>query len=626
MKLASKSRRKHYQQLRENHYDLIIIGGGISGAAIALDAVTRGMKVVLLEKQDFGFGASSRSTKLIHGGLRYLQSFQLKQVTHSGEERALLYENAPHLVTRRKMLIPFYKGGSFGKIRTAIGLRLYDYLAKVKADERQQIHSKSALLSLVPALTDQGLKGAGEYVEYVVDDARLTLEIIKKAMEKGAHCFNYLAAIDFNYDDKGYIEGVVARDQLTGNRYLIEGDFCLNATGAWRQSLLAPQDDHAIDSSTATVKDQSVKDQSSTDRSANNSLPDSAIKWIKGAHIVFDQTDFPLKEAVCIEIDPQEEGAESKRKKEMVMAIPYAGKTYVGVSQSEYEGNVDMPTISVSDQGYLLSAMQRFFPSLHLTSEMIESSWAGVMPIVAHKGASSKKGQPVSALLDEAENGLLTLMSGKLTGYRSLAQAVVDELASKIMTVKQRQFKPCQTAQLTVSGGDVGGSAGLDHFLQEAIKRGETLQLSEEESRALAIRYGSNVEHLFTIAEKATPEVLQGLPLLLYTQLYYSVTEEGVMTPCDFFIRRLGALYFDIDLVKNHRVAVVEWMARYFGWSIAEVKRYNAELEQALYQATHAVEDDRIVKITHQTDDNQSQNRISKDAEEVGTQKNEADV
>lgn len=626
MKLASKSRRKHYQQLRENRYDLIIIGGGISGAAIALDAVTRGMKVALLEKQDFGFGASSRSTKLIHGGLRYLQSFQLKQVTHSGEERALLYENAPHLVTRRKMLIPFYKGGSFGKIRTAIGLRLYDYLAKVKADERQQIHSKSALLSLVPALTDQGLKGAGEYVEYVVDDARLTLEIIKKAMEKGAHCFNYLAAIDFNYDDKGYIEGVVARDQLTGNRYLIEGDFCLNATGAWRQSLLASQDDHSIDSSTATVKDQSVKDQSSTDRSANNRLPDSAIKWIKGAHIVFDQTHFPLKEAVCIEIDPQEEGAESKRKKEMVMAIPYAGKTYVGVSQSEYEGNVDMPTISVSDQGYLLSAVQRFFPSLHLTSEMIESSWAGVMPIAAHKGASSKKGQSVSALLDEAKNGLLTLMSGKLTGYRSLAQAVVDELASKIMTVKQRQFKPCQTAQLPVSGGDIGGSAGLSHFLQEAIKRGEAVQLTAEESRALAMRYGSNVDQLLMIAEKATPEVLQGLPLLLYTQLYYSVTEEGVMTPCDFFIRRLGALYFDIDLVKNHRVAVVEWMARYFGWSIAEVKRYNAELEQAFYQATHAVEDDRIVKITHQTDDNQSQNIIGKDAEEVGTQKNEVDV
>lgn len=621
MKLASKSRRKHYQQLRENHYDLIIIGGGISGAAIALDAVTRGMKVVLLEKQDFGFGASSRSTKLIHGGLRYLQKLQLKQVTHSGEERALLYENAPHLVTRRKMLIPFYKGGSFGKIRTAIGLRLYDYLAKVKVDERQQIHSKSALLSLVPALTDQGLKGAGEYVEYVVDDARLTLEIIKKAMEKGAHCFNYLAAIDFNYDDKGYIEGVVARDQLTGNCYLIEGDFCLNATGAWRQSLLTSQNDHAIDSSTSALKDQSI-----IDHSVNDALSDSPIKWIKGAHIVFDQAHFPLKEAVCIEIDPQAEGSESKRTKEMVMAIPYAGKTYVGVSQSEYEGNVDRPTISVSDQGYLLSAMQQFFPSLNLTSEMIESSWAGVMPIAAHKAVSSKKDQPMGALLEEAENGLLTLMSGKLTGYRALAQAVVDELASKIMTVKQRQFKPCQTAQLPVSGGDVGGSAGLDHFLQEAIKRGETLQLTEEESRSLAIRYGSNVEHLFVIAEKATQEVLQGLPLLLYIQLYYSVTEEGVMTPCDFFIRRLGALYFDIDLVKNHRVAVVEWMAHYFGWSIAEVKRYNAELEQALYQATHAVEDDRIVKITHQTDDNQSQNRISKDAEEVGTQKNEVAV
>ncbi len=596
MKLASKSRRKHYRQLRENHYDLIIIGGGISGAAIALDAVTRGMKVALLEKQDFGFGASSRSTKLMHGGLRYLQTLQFKQVTQSGEERARLYENAPHLVTRRKMLIPFYKGGSFGKIRTAIGLRLYDYLAKVKTDERQQIHSKADILTLIPELTDQGLKGAGEYVEYVVDDARLTLEIIKKAMEKGAHCFNYLAAIDFNYDDKGYIEGVIAEDQLTGNHYLVEGDFCLNATGAWRQSLLSAKVLNHL-------SDDKVISEIDNAHSSESTIQPQKLKWIKGAHIVFDQKHFPLKEAVCIEIDPQEEKAESKRKKEMVMAIPYAGKTYVGVHHSEYEGNVDRPTISVSDQGYLLSAIQRFFPSLHLTSEMIESSWAGVMPIFSKDGATKSSSKQ---LLEESENGLLTLMSGKLTGYRTLAQSVVDLLVSKIMAIKQRQFKPCQTATLPVSGGEIGGSAGLHHFLEESVQRGLSLQLTESESRTLAMRYGSNIELLWDIAEKATTEAQQGLPLFLYLQLYYGVTEEGVMTPCDFFIRRLGALYFDIDLVKNHRVAVVEWMARYFGWSIAEIKRYNAELEQALYQATHAVEDDRVVKITHQTEHNES--------------------
>ena len=172
MTLSSKKRRENLQSLQMNHYDLVIIGGGITGAGIALDAVTRGMKVALVDKGDFGSGASSRSTKMIHGGLRYLQKLQLRTVSKAGKERALLFENAPHLVWREKMLLPIYKGGTLGKLTTSIGLKVYDYLIDAKRDERRTMLSSKALLEKVPDIRTEGLRGAAEYVEHRAVDAR----------------------------------------------------------------------------------------------------------------------------------------------------------------------------------------------------------------------------------------------------------------------------------------------------------------------------------------------------------------------------------------------------------------------------------------------------------------------
>jgi len=173
MTFSARNRSQYIQQLKDEAFDLLVIGGGITGAGIALDAVTRGLKVCLIEKLDFASGTSSRSTKLIHGGLRYLKQFEFGIVREVGQERAILYKNAPHIVIPERMLLPIIEGGSLGKYSTSLGLYVYDYLAGVAREERRNMLSKSEALEKEPLLNDEILKGAGMYVEYRSDDARL---------------------------------------------------------------------------------------------------------------------------------------------------------------------------------------------------------------------------------------------------------------------------------------------------------------------------------------------------------------------------------------------------------------------------------------------------------------------
>ena len=177
---SSLHRDERLEKMENEAYDVIIIGGGITGAGIALDAVTRGMKTALIEMQDFAGGTSSRSTKLVHGGLRYLQQFEVKMVAEVGKEREIVYENGPHVTVPERMMLPFHKGSSLGPFTTNIGLRVYDFLAGVKRAERRKMLNPKEALILEPLLKSEDLKGAGYYVEYKTDDARLTIEVMKK--------------------------------------------------------------------------------------------------------------------------------------------------------------------------------------------------------------------------------------------------------------------------------------------------------------------------------------------------------------------------------------------------------------------------------------------------------------
>lgn len=222
MKFSVKNRSTTIQHLTNNEYDLVVIGGGITGAGIALDAVTRGMKVALIEMQDFAAGTSSRSTKLVHGGLRYLKQLEFHVVSEVGKERAIVYENGPHITKPEWMVLPFYQKGTFGKFTTSIGLKVYDFLAGVKRDERREMLNKEEVLIKEPLLKEEGLLGGGHYVEYRTDDARLTIEVMKEAAHRGADVINYAKVTDFVYRD-GTIIGVEVQDQLSNESFQVFG-------------------------------------------------------------------------------------------------------------------------------------------------------------------------------------------------------------------------------------------------------------------------------------------------------------------------------------------------------------------------------------------------------------------
>lgn len=569
MSLASLNRREVFKQFKEKEYDLLIIGGGITGAGIALDAANRGIKVALVEKDDFAFGTSSRSTKLIHGGLRYLKNFQWKIVSEIGKERTIVYKNGPHITHREPMLLPIYRGGGLGRFSTSIGLRLYDRLAKVKPDEKRVMLNSKKVLAKVPHLKKEGLRGGGYYTEYRTDDARLTIEILKRAYELGADIINYAEVIDFNYTSEGKVEGAILKDHDTENTYLIEAKVVVNATGAWVEK---------------------------TDKIANPNLKEEKLLLSKGIHLVFDAKRLPIEQSLYFDV---------KTDKRMIFVIPREDKVYVGTTESIYQDDLNLPPITTVDRSYLLYALNSLFPDINLTEEDIESSWAGIRPLIKEENKPSTE---ISRKDDiwETPSGMLTIAGGKLTGYRLMAQKVLEKITVKLKEDYQLDYSFIDTIDVPYSGGEIEANS-FSAFLDTQAKEATKYNLTEEEGRWLARHYGSNVMKLFRIAQKVAPQEKEEIPLLLYIALRYGLEEEAVLTPTDFFVRRTGLLYFNIKEVIAHKKAVLKYMASYFNWNKKRTTKEATRLLEALYYATHAVEESEKIQLDFSQEKDRSQ-------------------
>ena len=533
-------------ELQTKQYDVLVIGGGITGVGIALDAITRGLSVALVEMQDFAAGTSSRSTKLVHGGLRYLKQFKIKEVAQLGKERAIVYENGPHVTRPVWMLLPFHKGGTFGKFSTSIGLRVYDFLANVKKSERCYMLSHTQTISKEPLVKHQDLKGGGVYVEYRTDDARLTIEVAKAAIEKGAVLANYTKASGFLYNEAKKIIGIEATDLMTQNTIQIQAKKVVNAAGPW------------------------VDDVRAIEGQTNNG---KHLILSKGVHIVFDQSKFPLQQAIYFDTPDGR----------MVFAIPRDGKTYVGTTDTFYKGDPRDMDIEQSDRNYIMKAIHYMFPNVSVTDADIESSWAGVRPLIHEEG----KGPSEISRHDEvweSSAGLVTIAGGKLTGYRKMAEAVVNRIAASLKTEFGISSTPCITKMLPISGGKVGGSHQLQSFIEEKAKLGVKEGLTKEEAIYLAHHYGSNVEKVYRYVAKAS----ETMPAALFAQLQYGIEYELVLTPVDFFIRRTGNLFFNIESVKAHKDAVIEHMAQQLEWSDKQTELLTEQLNNEITRATTA--------------------------------------
>lgn len=541
---AQKNRKEQIQQLKSETLDLLVIGGGITGSGIALDAQSRGLQVGLLEMQDFSAGTSSRSTKLIHGGLRYLKQLEVKIVSEVGKERAIVYENGPHVTTPEWMMLPFYKKGTFGPFSTNVGLYVYDRLAGVEKDERRKMLSAQAALEKEPLLKEEDLKGAGYYVEYKTDDARLTIEVLKKAVEYGALAFNYLKVIDLIYDESNRVIGVVAEDQLDKETVEVFAKKIINATGPWVDTI----------------------------RDIDDSRDEKSLYITKGVHIVFPKEVFPLQQAIYFD-------APDGR---MIFAIPRDDKTYVGTTDTVYDEEYENPTVTEEDKKYLLNAIEYMFPSLQLTMEDIHSYWAGLRPLIAQEGKDPGEISREDEIFISS-SGLLSIAGGKLTGYRKMAERIVDIVVDQLAKEEAILYSASETAHLPIAGGEVGGSKGFQLFKEEALEQSEQLGIDPEEALKLIHRYGKNVEIIFRYYQnRKNRSGNSDIDPLLRAELDYCLRYESIYKPSDFFVRRTGDLYFNVDRVQNHKEEVIQHMAKYFQWNQEEKKQYTEELERLI--------------------------------------------
>ncbi|AIF44127.1 glycerol-3-phosphate dehydrogenase/oxidase [Virgibacillus sp. SK37] len=545
---SSYERDETYNQLKNNKLDLLVIGGGITGAGISLDAVTRGLKTGLVEMQDFAAGTSSRSTKLVHGGLRYLKQFEVKMVAEVGKERAVVYENGPHVTTPEWMMLPFHKGGTFGPFTTNIGLRVYDFLAGVKKGERRTMFKPEEAINREPLIKQDGLRGAGYYVEYKTDDARLTIEVLKKAVQKGVHAINYTKVIDFIYNDQSKITGVVVEDQITKETHRIYAKKVINAGGPWVDEL----------------------------REKDGSKKGKALHLTKGVHLVFPKEIFPLQQAIYFD-------APDGR---MIFAIPRNGVTYVGTTDTTYEGDIAHPTMTEEDRNYIINAINYMFPTLEITAEHVESSWAGLRPLIAEEGTDNPSEISRKDEIFVSDSGLISMAGGKLTGYRKMAQEAVDKVVEQFKSEEGILYSKSETEHLPISGGEVGGSKGFQNFKKKKAELAVAAGMDESLALELIQKYGANFDVILDLYQNESDRAeREGIAPEVFAELKYALEYESAYKPVDFFVRRTGALFFDINWVREHKENVIKFMDKQLKWSVEEKKEYIDELEQLLRDA-----------------------------------------
>jgi len=554
IRFSAADRSARLSELESTRVDLLIVGGGITGAGIAWDAALRGLSVVLVEKRDFGWGTSSRSTKLIHGGLRYLKQGDVKLVREVGRERAVLYQLAPHLVHPVRMLLPLYQGGSLGRFGTSIGLWLYDRLANVQQRERRTMHSAEETLGFEPSLRKEGLVGGGMYVEYMTDDARLTLDIMRSAAKAGASVFNYTEVTDFLYD-QGKMTGCYLREE-SGKQYLIKAKKIVNATGPWVDTI----------------------------REKDNSKRGKQLFLTKGIHIVIPKARLPISQSLYFDT---QDGR-------MVFAIPRGNVVYVGTTDTAYKGAIDHPVATEEDRDYLIAAANHVFKGLDLTPQDVISSWVGLRPLIYQEG----KGPSELSRKDEifiSASGLVTIAGGKLTGFRKMAQKVVDLICTDLERSENRAFGSCTTDSSPIVGGGTAGPTAYDQFQREWTEQALRQGLPLEKAREWLYVYGYNAEQVFRrLRAKSGASAVYSAEEMLQAELEYAWDHEMICRGDDFLIRRTGSLFFQPDRYLSDLSFTVQFLAEKQGWSEQQVELEKQRLTRLFHEATFSTKSNHM--------------------------------
>ncbi|HEY5649272.1 MAG TPA: glycerol-3-phosphate dehydrogenase, partial [Nitrospiria bacterium] len=435
--------------------DVIIIGGGINGAGVARDAALRGFRVALFEKSDFGSGTSSRSSKLIHGGIRYLEQGRLGLVFEAIHEREILQRIAPHLTRPLPFIFPVYKGSRWPLSFIHIGIFLYDLLALSRNVQAHRMLSPEEAVKTVPGLKKEGLKGAALYYDGQMDDARLTLANILDARSNGAKAWNYTPVTGLIKSESGRIRGVYVRDSLTGEEAAVRAPVVINAAGPWVDEVCE------LDVPGKTPK----------------------TRGTRGSHIVIP----PLTDKHALVI-------RSGKDNRILFIIPWEGMSLVGttdIDDSTDPGKIRCPE---EDRDYLIREARRFFPGHPIKAGDVISSFAGVRPLVYSPGGHASLVSRESRIT-EGNSGLISITGGKYTTYRKIAEGVVNRIKRKI---PEAGISGCVTKFKPLWGGDF---ANLNDYIEEtAYDTQKRYPLDAGQVRHLAETYGTKLHEVLQVA------------------------------------------------------------------------------------------------------------------------------
>ncbi|ARV07010.1 glycerol-3-phosphate dehydrogenase [Polaribacter sp. SA4-10] len=543
-KFSYLERENSTKELQATEFDLLIIGGGITGAGIALDAASRGMKVALIEKNDFASGTSSKSTKLIHGGLRYLKQFDFWLVKEVGTERAIVHKLAPHLVIPEKMILPLIDGGTYGSWLTSIGLKVYDILASVEGEDKRVMLDKEEALEKEPLLPESILNGAGYYAEYRTDDARLTIEVLKTALDYDAKLLNYAEATEFIYKDERVV-GAKVKDTFTDASFEIKAKYVVNACGPWVDEL----------------------------RQMNHSKTGKRLHLTKGVHLVVPHEKLPVKQSVYFDVPDGR----------MMFAIPRGKVTYFGTTDTNYQLDKNNVETNLVDATYLISAVNNMFPEISLTLEDVQSSWAGLRPLIHEEGKSaSELSRKDEIFVSDTE--LISIAGGKLTGYRKMAERIVDLVSKKYNRRYDKEFSAIKTEEINLSGGTFKNSSEVKSYIDAIHNRIAEVDFDEKDAEYLVHNYGKQTDTILQKFDDLYHDDMQ--EKMIMAEVWFAVNYEMACTPTDFFMRRTGRLFFDkpsVDLFKN---LTLKEFTNHFKWDEKTAKMHLNELDEKINLAS----------------------------------------
>ncbi len=524
--------------------DVLVVGMGATGAGVALDAASRGLRVAVLDKGDLASGTSSKSSKLVHGGLRYLENYEFGLVREGVVERQLLMKLAPHLVRPMDFLYPVWPDTAKRRL-LGLGLTTYDVFAMASlagrggTTRRHQKVSAEEAAELAPALEHSGLAYSYLYGDCATDDARLVLAVVRAARRHGALAITH-AEVTGLTTTEGRVSGASVLDHVSGSTVEVRARFVVNATGVWVDRL------------------QGLEEPGR----------EAVVQPSKGVHLVVPRERLPLLDASILLPSKQGDGRS-------MFAIPWGRQTILGTTDTPYDGRLDELSLTQDDLDYVLAAGNAVFKNDLVEADVL-GAWAGVRPLIRQAGSSSMSDISRRHTLVEGSGGLLTITGGKLTTYRRMAKDVVDRIVER-----DGRKARCRTDEIPISG-----TRPVPELVAETTESAAFLGLSAEVAASLVRQCGETAAHVLSLvaAEPSLGELLSPNAPHIAAEVVHAARSEGASTVDDVFSRRMRLSLRARDAALPSALLAARLLARETGrdeaWARAQVTAYAEVVRQ----------------------------------------------